>query len=224
MSEVSVRAVTGGEVAARLEAISTLYQQTFAVPPNVAESPAEHRATMLSLLANPTFGCALAADSNGELIGFAYGRTLTSDRWWEGLRTPVPEGFTTEWDGRTFAVIDIGISPRWRRHHIGTRLMDTLLAARPEQRASLGMIPALEDTAAFYAATGWELVGRQDSPRMLAGPHRYSMSTCETWELPEAGKRLGDKYIRCRPRARGSTPGPVRCAPRRSTRTRRGRG
>lgn len=158
-----MRAVTASEAAERLDAISALYQQVFAVPPNVAESPAQHRASMMSMLADPSFGCALA-EHGGELVGFAYGRGLRSGQWWEGLRDPVPEEFTAEWEGRTFAVIDIGVSRQWRRHHVGTRLMASLLDGRTEQRASLGMIPALADSARFYAGTGWELVGRQDSP------------------------------------------------------------
>lgn len=163
VSEVSVQAVTADVAAKRLDAISALYQQVFSEPPNVAESPAQHRGSMVRMLADPSFGCALA-DRAGELVGFAYGYGLTSGRWWEGLRDPVPEGFTTEWQGRTIAVIDIGVSPRWRRHRIGTRLMEVLLAGRSEARASLGVIPALTDSARFYAATGWDLVGRQDSP------------------------------------------------------------
>ena len=158
-----MQAVTAVDAAKRLDTIGALYQRVFAVPPNVAESPAEHRASMLHMFADPSFGCALA-DCGGELVGFAYGFGLRSGRWWEGLRDPVPEGFTTEWEGRTFAVIDVGVSQRLRRHGIGTRLMDALLAGRREQRASLGMIPALTDSARFYAATGWDLVGTQDSP------------------------------------------------------------
>ncbi|MEV6774352.1 GNAT family N-acetyltransferase [Nocardia sp. NPDC051030] len=163
MSEVSVLAVSAGDAAKRLVEIGALYQQVFGVPPNVAESPAQHRASMLSMLADPSFGCALA-DCAGELVGFAYGYGLKSGRWWDGLRDPVPEGFTTEWEGRTFVVIDIGVSARWRRHRVGIQLMEALLAGRGEQRASLGVIPALEDSARFYAATGWDFVGRQDSP------------------------------------------------------------
>ncbi|WP_051027273.1 GNAT family N-acetyltransferase [Nocardia higoensis] len=163
MSEVSVQAVTAAEAAKRLDAISALYQQVFSVPPNVAESPAEHHASMVRMLADPSFGCALA-ECGEELVGFAYGYGLTSGRWWEGLRDPVPEGFTTEWAGRTFAVIDIGVSVRWRRQRVGARLMETLLGGRREQRASLGVIPALSDSARFYSATGWILVGTQDSP------------------------------------------------------------
>ncbi|MFE3105288.1 GNAT family N-acetyltransferase [Nocardia tengchongensis] len=162
MDEVSVRAVTAVEVAARMDAIGMLYQQGFAVPPNVAESPAEHRASLLRLLADPGFGCALA-DVDGELVGFVYGYGLHSDLWWQGLRDPVPEGFTTEWTGRTFAIIDIAVAAPWRRRGVGAQLMDVLLAGRAEQRATLGMIPGLP-AAAFYAATGWRLVSRQDSP------------------------------------------------------------
>ncbi|MGW4241174.1 N-acetyltransferase family protein [Nocardia sp. NPDC004722] len=164
MSEVSVRVVPAGEVAARLGEINALYQQVFAVPPNVAESPGQHRASMLSMLADPSFGCALAEDLDGELVGFAYGYALRSGRWWEGLRDPMPAGFTCEWEGRTFAVIDLGVNDRWRRGRVGTRLMEALLAGRGERRASLGVIPAMEDSARFYRATGWDLVGRQDSP------------------------------------------------------------
>ncbi|MFJ9371122.1 GNAT family N-acetyltransferase [Nocardia sp. NPDC101769] len=163
MDEVSVRVAAASEVAVRLDAIGGLYQQAFAEPPNVAETPAEHRATLLRLLSDPSFGCALA-EVGGELVGFVYGYQLTaSGRWWDGLRDPMPQEFTTEWEGRTFAIIDIAVAQPWRRHGIGARLMDTLLCERAEQRATLGMIPGLP-AAEFYTATGWDLLSRQDSP------------------------------------------------------------
>ncbi|MGW0252611.1 N-acetyltransferase family protein [Nocardia goodfellowii] len=137
--KVSVWTPETAEVEARLDAICALYTEVFSEPPNIAESPVKHRASMLRLLEKPTFGCALA-ECDSELVGFVYGYGLTSSRWWEGMREPLPKGFIAEWPGRTFAVIDIAVSQRWRRHGIGARLMDTLLAGRSEDRATLGMI------------------------------------------------------------------------------------
>ncbi|MEV6276680.1 GNAT family N-acetyltransferase [Nocardia sp. NPDC051832] len=161
--KVSVRVVTAAEAEARLDEVCALYSEVFSEPPNIAESPEHHRAAMLRMLSDPSFGCAIA-ECLGELAGFVYGYGLKSARWWQGMRDPLPAGFTAEWQGRSFAVIDIGVRRRWRRNGIGARLMETLLAERQEQRATLGMIPDLTDSARFYAATGWRLVGRQDSP------------------------------------------------------------
>lgn len=61
-----------------------------------------------------TFGISVAL-SGTDVVGFTYGhRLLTDHRWWERFTTPVPSEVTREWDGRTFALIDIGVSERWR--------------------------------------------------------------------------------------------------------------
>ncbi|MFE6861884.1 GNAT family N-acetyltransferase [Nocardia sp. NPDC057668] len=165
MGEIAVRAVTAVEAATRLDDIGALYMRVFSEPPNIPDTPANHRATMIRLLADASVAIVLADDSDDGLVGFAYGYGLTSNRWWQGLREPVTPEFTEEWEGRTFAVIDVGVAPDRRRQGIGRSLMDALLAGLPYERVTLGMIPALGETAgAFYTATGWTLVGRQDSP------------------------------------------------------------
>lgn len=50
--------------------------------------------------------------------------------------TPVCAEITRESDGRTFAIIDLAVARDYRRRGIGRALLQTLLEARPEQRAT----------------------------------------------------------------------------------------
>jgi GNAT superfamily N-acetyltransferase len=85
---------------------------------------------------NPAFGL-VTAKVNGELVGFAYGIALSGNTgWWSRMMEPLPEELTAEWNGRTFAVIDLAVRQDYRKQGIGRALLDTLLANRTEERAS----------------------------------------------------------------------------------------
>ncbi|MBB5912916.1 ribosomal protein S18 acetylase RimI-like enzyme [Nocardia transvalensis] len=166
-SAVTVTAVSGGDAAPEIGAICHLYDEVFSVAPFVwpdGES-ARHRQMMGRIVDDPTFGAALAR-ARGDLVGFVYGVALTPlTRWWEGFQEPVGEQFLAEWPGRTFAVIDLAVHRDRRGRGVGRRLLGTLLAARPEERATLAVQPDAVDSHAFYKALGgWHLIGRQDTP------------------------------------------------------------
>lgn len=107
----------------------------------------------------PGFGLAIATAYEVP-AGLAFGYALQpAAAWWDGLITPVPEGFTTETGRRTFALCEIMTDPRWQRQGIARALHDRLLASRREERATLLVRRDNEAAHAAYATWGWRKSG-----------------------------------------------------------------
>jgi GNAT superfamily N-acetyltransferase len=105
------------------------------------------------------------ARSGGYLVGYAAGMPLRpATSWWRGLTAPLPEEITAEHPGRTFALVDLLVRASWRRQGIARTLHDLVLAGRPEERATVTVLPAA--IAAQYAlrSWGWRRVGRTRDP------------------------------------------------------------
>ena len=114
-----------------------------------------YRRQLAGHLTNPGWKLATAT-SGGELIGYAYGFPLPpTTRWWQGLQTPAPEGFTDEDGRRTFAISEIMVRASWRRRGVARSLHDELLSGRTESRATLLVEPANTPAQAAYASWGY---------------------------------------------------------------------
>ncbi|MGL5865878.1 MAG: GNAT family N-acetyltransferase [Dermatophilaceae bacterium] len=97
---------------------------------------------------------------DGRVVGVAFGYTLQPNaRWWNGLRTSVPDGFTDEDGHRTFAINELMVTHGERRRRVATALHDALLAPRPESRATLLVDPENTPARRAYVAWGWHPVG-----------------------------------------------------------------
>jgi ribosomal protein S18 acetylase RimI-like enzyme len=106
------------------------------------------------------------ARSGGYLIGYASGMPLRpSTSWWRNLTTRLPEEVTAEHPGRTFALADLAVRPAWRRQHIAETLHDLILAGRPEERATLIILPAAAAAQNAFQKWGWRKVARTRDPR-----------------------------------------------------------
>jgi ribosomal protein S18 acetylase RimI-like enzyme len=81
-------------------------------------------------------------------------------RWWEGLETASPDGFTHEDGKRTFALSELLVRPAWRRRGLAKALHDELLSSRPEERATLLSRPDNDPAQAAYAKWGWQKVAK----------------------------------------------------------------
>ncbi len=152
----------GQQTVELVDAVCELYDAVFSQPPFdwPKGRSEEHRRGLERMRADPTFGMA-TAEVGGELVGFAYGVALKPDtKWWQGADRPLPDDLTTEWPGRTVAVIDLGVRSDRRRQGIGRALVDTLLTGRREERATLAVRPDATDTQTFYRRLGWRKVGR----------------------------------------------------------------
>ncbi|MCI0689343.1 MAG: GNAT family N-acetyltransferase [Sporichthyaceae bacterium] len=100
------------------------------------------------------------ARAGDQPVGLAFGYTLGSNsRWWNGLTTPVPAGFTAENGTRTFAFNELMVRPDWQRRGVARQLHDQLLSTRAEQRATLLVRADNRPAQAAYASWGWRPVG-----------------------------------------------------------------
>jgi ribosomal protein S18 acetylase RimI-like enzyme len=111
----------------------------------------------------------VAAYAGGVPIGQAFGYALPPGaRWWNGLTTPVPPGFTEESGARTFALNELMVDPAWQRRGVAHALHDELLGGRHEERATLLVREDNEPAQAAYARWGWRKVAKlrpfPDSP------------------------------------------------------------
>jgi GNAT superfamily N-acetyltransferase len=111
-------------------------------------------------------GFALAAARNGGyLVGYAAGMPLRpSTSWWRNLTTPVPDEVTAEHRGRTFALTELLVRASWRRQGIGRTLHDLLLTDRPEERATLIVLPTAIPALTAFQSWGWRKVARTRDP------------------------------------------------------------
>ena len=154
------------------ESICALYDDVFSQPPFrwTDDESSHHRDLLRHLRSEPSFGIA-TAERGGQLVGFAYGYTLPSNtKWWTEFTHPIPSGLGDEQEGRTFALIDLAVRSSSRRQGLGRRLVDTLLASRREERATLSVQPAATETHSFYRNLGWTKVGTKNMPEGVVSP------------------------------------------------------
>jgi GNAT superfamily N-acetyltransferase len=101
------------------------------------------------------------ARHGGYLVGYAFGMPLRpSTSWWRHLTTPLPDDFTAEHPGRTFALVELLVRASWRRRGIAGALHDVILASRPEERATLTVPPAATPAQNAFRKWGWRKVAR----------------------------------------------------------------
>jgi GNAT superfamily N-acetyltransferase len=165
-SPVRFERLDGDQAAAILDELTELYREVYAEPPY--EWGDEHAALFRERFEGqrqaPGFAL-VTARMNGELIGFTFGVTLRpSTPWWQKLVEPLPDDVTQEWEGRTFALVELLVRAPWRRQHIGQNLHDLLLDRRNEERATLTVLPTAEAARAAYDDWGWEVIGLKRNP------------------------------------------------------------
>lgn len=97
---------------------------------------------------------------DGRPVGYAYGCTLQAGtRWWNGLRTPVPDGATDETGARTFALSELMVVAGVRGTGVSRRIHDELLRDRPEERVTLLVERDHPRVRALYEVWGYEQFG-----------------------------------------------------------------
>lgn len=111
-------------------------------------------------------GFDLVIASVGDVVvGFTFGVTLQPDTpWWRSVTTPVDTDLVTERPGRTFALVELLVSRPWRQRGIATQLHDRLLGGRPEERATLTVLPEAEPAQRAYRTWGWRRVAQKSNP------------------------------------------------------------
>ncbi len=142
--------------------VQSLYTAVYAEPP-YGEGPEDVADFMKSWprrQTQPGFRLVLAWH-NGEAIGFAFGHDLHAEtRWWQGLQASTLDDLTSEYPGRTFAVIELGVLQPYRRHGVGHELHAHLIAGLPNERVTLLVRPEAAAAKTAYQSWGYQYVGK----------------------------------------------------------------
>jgi GNAT superfamily N-acetyltransferase len=183
---VEYRVLIGQEAAEHLNELTGLYTEVYSEPPY--EWGPEHAALFRERfdVQRRQEGFALVtACENGYLVGFGFGVTLQpTTPWWRNLLTPLPADLTTERPGRTWALVELLVRAPCRRQHVARTIHDTLLTDRPEERATLTVLPAATPAVAAYRAWGWTQVGQKRNP--LPGAPVFAVMLKELRVRPRA--------------------------------------
>jgi ribosomal protein S18 acetylase RimI-like enzyme len=157
--EMTFRVIDGAQAAAQASELEALHNEIYADPP-YRHDDGDFARRFLVQRRQPGFALA-EARSGGYLVGYAAGLPLRpSTSWWRDLTTPLPEDVTAEHPGRTFALTELLVRAAWRRQGIGQALHDLLLSDRPEERATLTVLPAATPAQHAFQKWGWRKIAR----------------------------------------------------------------
>ena len=150
------------ESAQTFDVVHSIYSEVYAEAP-YHEGPADFDDFAQSLphrAKAPSFRVVVAT-AGRETVGFALGHQLGSNtKWWDGALAPLPGDLTSEWPGRTFAVIELAVRAPWRRQGYAAQLHAHLIAGLGEERLTLLVRPDAEPAHLAYTAWGYERVGQ----------------------------------------------------------------
>lgn len=161
---LAFRLLRGGQAAERADDFAGLHAEVYADPPYWRADDAEVYPGRFAVQRRQPGFVLAEARHGGYLVGYAAGMPLRpSTSWWRELTTPLPAEVTQERPGRTFALVDLLVRASWRRQGIGAGLHDLILDARPEERATLTVLPAAVPARNAFRTWGWHRVARARS-------------------------------------------------------------
>ena len=162
---ITFQLLDGPQAAAHADELQVLHVEVYADPPYLRAHDAAVFADRFRIQRRQP-GFVLAEARHGcYLVGYAAGMPLRpSTSWWRELTTPLPVDVITEHPGRTFALVELVVRASWRRHGIGQTLHDLILADRPEERATLTLLPTATPAQNAFATWGWRKIARTRDP------------------------------------------------------------
>ncbi len=163
--EITFQLLDGTQAAARANELKALHAEVYADPPYGRNDDAALFADRFRVQRRQPGFVLAEARHGGYLVGYAAGMPLRpSSSWWRNLTIPLPEEITTEHPGRTFALVELLVRASWRRQGIAQALHDLILANRPEERATLTVLPAATPAQNAFRKWGWRKVARTRDP------------------------------------------------------------
>jgi GNAT superfamily N-acetyltransferase len=163
--DITFQVLDGSAAGEHADELQSLHAEVYAGPPYGRGEGAALFADRFRVQRRQP-GFVMAEARHGDyLVGYAAGFPLRpSTSWWRHLITALPEDVTAEHAGRTFAVADVLVRAPWRRQGIGAALHDLVLRDRPEERATLTVLPAATPAQAAFRNWGWRKVARTRDP------------------------------------------------------------
>jgi ribosomal protein S18 acetylase RimI-like enzyme len=160
-SEMTFQLLDGARAAAHTDELQALHAEVYSAPPYRRTVDAAEFADRFRVQRRQPGFVLAEARHGGYLVGYAIGMPLRpSTSWWADLTTPLPDDVTAERPGRTFAVADLLVRAAWRRQGVGRALHDLVLSNRPEERATLTVLPTATAAQHAFRSWGWHKVAR----------------------------------------------------------------
>lgn len=164
--DITFQLLDGAQAAAHADELQALHAEVYANPPYAHADDAALFADRFRVQRRQPGFVLAEARHGGYLVGYAAGMPLRpSTSWWRDLTIPLPGEFTTEYPGRTFALVELLVRASWRRQGIATTLHDLILANRREERATLTVLPVATPAQKAFQKWGWQKVARTSDPR-----------------------------------------------------------
>jgi GNAT superfamily N-acetyltransferase len=166
MTAITLQEIDGEQAAAHLGELRALYREVYAEPPyEWGDDHASLFAERFEVQRRQEGFTLIEARDGTQLAGFTFGVTLLPNTpWWHHLTTQLPPEVTTERPCRTLALVELLVRPPWRRHHVAQAMHDLLLKDRPEERATLTVLPAAAPAQTAYRKWGWHRVAQKRNP------------------------------------------------------------
>lgn len=159
--DITLGVLDGTEAGQHAGELQALHAGVYAGPPDDRNGDAARFARRFRVQCRQPGFVLAEARHGGYLVGYAAGFPLRpSTSWWRHLTTPAPEEVTAEHPGRTFELAELLVRASWRRQGIGAALHDLILRHRPEERATLTVLPAAAPAQAALRNWGWRKVAR----------------------------------------------------------------
>jgi ribosomal protein S18 acetylase RimI-like enzyme len=159
--EVTFQVLDGTQSAAHADELQALHAEVYGGPPYFRTDDAAQFGERFRVQRRQPGFVLAEARHGGYLVGYALGMPLRpSSSWWADLTTSLPDEVTAERPGRTFALADLLVRASWRRQGIARELHDLILGNRPEERATLTVLPAATAAQAAFRGWGWRKVAR----------------------------------------------------------------
>ncbi|HEY0717349.1 MAG TPA: GNAT family N-acetyltransferase [Streptosporangiaceae bacterium] len=164
--DLEFRLLDGSQAAACEQDLAALHAEIHADPPYQFSDDAERFATRFRVERRQPGSVLAGAWRGGYLVGYGSGLPLRpSTSWWRNLTTAEPDDVTAEHPGRTFALTELAVRASWRRQGIGRALHDLIIGGRPEERATLAVLPAATPAQHAFRQWGWQKAARSRDPR-----------------------------------------------------------
>lgn len=162
LADVTFTVHRAGTALAELPSIVPVYEGAYREAP-YNEGPddvAEFSKGWPTRVSQPSFRL-VTASLGGRTVGFAFGHQLrATTQWWQGMLDDVERDVVTEYEGRTFAVIELAVGAAWRNHGIGRELHTLLLVGLKEERATLLVRPEATAARRAYLSWSYQPIGR----------------------------------------------------------------
>ncbi len=164
--ELEFHTLGGKQAGQHLDEYSALYREVYAEPPyEWGNAHAELFRERFEVQRQQDGFTLVEARAGTDLVGLSFGVTLgPATPWWQDLLTPLPAEVTREYPGRTFALVELLVRAQWRRQHVASTIHQLLLADRPEERATLTVLPAATAAHAGYRQWGWQSIAQKRNP------------------------------------------------------------